>query len=80
MSELHFTKTLLRTSEVEGSWDGLSFSHNREIGFGFRFRFVRVVRPVRTGESKLRVRMTNDVLTAGPLGCWDGRVCARVCL
>ena len=41
MSELHFTKTLRRTSEVLGSCDGLSFPHNREIGFvlvSFSFR------------------------------------------
>jgi hypothetical protein len=43
----------------------------RSASFRLRFRFVRVVRAVRAGEAKLRGRMTNDVLIAGPPGCWD---------
>ena len=38
----------------------------RSASFRLRFRFVRVVRAVRAGEAKLRVRMTSDVLLAGP--------------
>ena len=49
----------------------------RSASFQFRCRFVCVVRPVHAGESKLRGRMTSDVLIAGPRGCSDGRVRAR---
>jgi hypothetical protein len=51
---------------------------NREIGFYcLRFRFVRAVRGLR-GEAKLRGRMWDVVLIAGPRGCWDPSVCVSV--
>ena len=40
----------------------------RSVSFRLRFRFVRVARAVRAGETKLRGRMTIVVGIAGPPG------------
>ena len=54
-----------------------STTTGRSVSFRFRVRFVRVVRPVQTGEAKLRGGMTSVASIAGPPGCEHG-VCAQV--